>query len=120
VAGQGNCAVIAGVPYVYVTVRGAGFVMRAQCPHRGGPLHLATLTADAAWLVCPWHGGKASVARRHGEIPAVRAGDRVTAVFRDVPERGDAYLEYRPLSPDLAGSAVAAPAGGGERGDAGD
>lgn len=108
VAGNGNCAVIAGVPYVYVTVRGAGFVLRARCPHRGGPLHLATLTANGARLVCPWHGGTVSVARQRGEIPAVRAGDRVTAVFRDVPEHGDASLEYRPLSQDLAGSTVLA------------
>jgi Rieske [2Fe-2S] domain len=105
VAGKGNCAVIAEVSYVYVTVRGGGFVMRAQCPHRGGPLHLASLTPDAARLVCPWHGGKVSVARLRGEIPAVRVGDQVTAVFRDPPERTEACLEYRPLSVDLAAPA---------------
>jgi hypothetical protein len=107
VAGKGNCAVIAGVSYVYVTVRGTGFVMRAQCPHRGGPLHLASVTPDATRLVCPWHCGKISVARLRGEIPAVRVGDRVTAVFRDLPERTEASLEHRPLSPDLAGAADA-------------
>jgi nitrite reductase (NADH) small subunit len=107
VAGKGNCAVIEGVSYVYATVRSRGFVMRAQCPHRGGPLHLASVTSDATRLVCPWHGGKTSVARLRGDVPAVRVGDRVTAVFADLPEQTEVHLEHRPLSPDLAGSADA-------------
>jgi nitrite reductase (NADH) small subunit len=112
VAGKDNCVVVAGIPYVYATIQGRGFVMRARCPHRGGPLHLASAAPDAARLVCPWHGGKTSVARLRGEIPAVRVRDRVTAVFRGLPEPAPVYLEHRPLSPDLT------PSWGEEIGDA--
>ncbi|WP_149184009.1 Rieske 2Fe-2S domain-containing protein [Streptomyces sp. TRM49041] len=127
VAGRDNCVVVAGTAYVYATVGGRGFVMRAQCPHRSGPLHLADVTEDADRLVCPWHERKTSVARLRAEIPAVRAGDRVTAVFPDRPPargrssqptasagsassapstpralHGEETREYRPLSPELA------------------
>jgi nitrite reductase (NADH) small subunit len=133
VAGRGNCAVVDGTPYVYATVRGSGFVMRARCPHRGGPLHLAAAPEPAgtggrpgaARLVCPWHERKTSVAMLRAEIPAVRTGTTVTAVFPDRPRTGAAdraaqdgaapdgtaqngaaqprvVLEHRPLSADLA------------------
>ncbi|WP_404958683.1 Rieske 2Fe-2S domain-containing protein [Streptomyces sp. 147326] len=118
VAGRENCVVVAGTSYVYATVDGRGFVMNAECPHRGGPLHLAGVTPDASRLVCPWHDRKTSAARLRAEIPAVRAGSRVTAVFPDVRPAGRpaesgrpcgvASREYRPLSPGLArpGAAV--------------
>jgi hypothetical protein len=83
VEGTRNCAVIGGTPYVYATVQGKGFVMRATCPHRDGPLHLAAVSSDAVRLVCPWHESKISVARLRTEIPAIRVGDQVTAVFPD-------------------------------------
>lgn len=112
VSGPDNCVVVAGASFVYATVDRRGFVMRAQCPHRGGPLHLADVTADCVHLVCPWHERKTSVARLRAQIPAVRRGDRVTAVIPDaaLPEvtqathvhGGSQTLEYRPLSPELA------------------
>ncbi|MEV4432107.1 Rieske 2Fe-2S domain-containing protein [Streptomyces sp. NPDC049555] len=112
VAGRDNCVVVAGTPYVYATVAGRGFVMRARCPHRGGPLHLAAPTADAVRLVCPWHEMKTSVARLRAEIPAVRVGGTVTAVFPDRPAawgadpaaEGEAGVrrEHRTLAPELA------------------
>jgi len=107
--GPDNCVVVAGVPFVYATVHGHGFVMRARCPHRGGPLHLADVTDDGSSLVCPWHGNKTRVARLQALVPAVRAGDRVTAVIPE-PMSADAAsaadcpvsFEYRPLAPQLA------------------
>lgn len=99
--GTGNCAVVAGTPYVYVRVPAGSFVMRARCPHRGGPLHLAEPTPDSSRLVCPWHTRKTSVSRLRREIPAVRRGNEVTAVF---PGENDTevVLEHRPLSKALS------------------
>jgi len=112
VSGAGNCVVIDDAPFVYATVDRRGFVMLARCPHRGGPLHLSTPTADGAYLVCPWHERRTSVARLRAQIPAVRRGDRVAAVIPDAalpgaaPDApasdGSVSLEYRPLSPALA------------------
>ncbi|MEU0048739.1 Rieske 2Fe-2S domain-containing protein [Streptomyces sp. NPDC006184] len=117
-AGRDNCVVVAGTPYVYATVGGRGFVMRAQCPHRGGPLHLADVAEDGVRLVCPWHERKTSVARMRGEIPAVRVGERITAVFPERPPArgwpaapaacGDVALEHRPLAPALTRARVTA------------
>jgi hypothetical protein len=100
-AGAENCAVVADLPYVYVSTREGSFVMRAQCPHRGGPLHLATMAPEGGRLVCPWHSRKTSLSRLRKEIPAVRRGDRVTAVFPGGSET-DVRLEHRPCSEDLS------------------
>ncbi|MEG3626573.1 Rieske 2Fe-2S domain-containing protein [Streptomyces poriticola] len=120
VAGRDNCVVVAGTPYVYATVGGRGFVMRARCPHRGGPLHLAGVTGDGVRLVCPWHERRTSVARMRAEVPAVRVGDRVTAVLPDHPPVrgrpapppagacGGVALEHRPLAPALTRRRAAA------------
>ncbi|TDD95303.1 Rieske 2Fe-2S domain-containing protein [Actinomadura rubrisoli] len=124
VEGRDNCAVVDGTPYVYATVRGEGFVMRARCAHRGGPLHLAAVAAESARLVCPWHERKTSLTRLRAEIPAVRTGGRVTAVIPDrrlalvrpcsappappalaAPSAPSVELEHRPLSRDLARAA---------------
>ncbi|MEU3446464.1 Rieske 2Fe-2S domain-containing protein [Streptomyces thermolilacinus] len=110
--GRDNCVIVSGSAYVYATVRGQGFVMDAQCPHRGGPLHLAEASPDGTRLVCPWHDRGTSVARLRAAIPAVRVGNRVTAVFPDRPRPragapgsapcGEVTREYRPLAPGLA------------------
>jgi nitrite reductase (NADH) small subunit len=86
---------------VYARTEVGSFVLPARCPHRGGPLNLATVAPDRARLVCPWHGRATSFTKslRSG-TPAVRRGDTVTAVF---PCRADSpyALEHRPSSPDL-------------------
>ncbi|UQA97265.1 Rieske 2Fe-2S domain-containing protein [Streptomyces halobius] len=102
VAGRNNCAVVAGEPYVYARTDEGAFVMRARCPHRGGPLHLATLAPERNRLVCPWHERKTSLTRLRQEIPAVRSGDTVTAVFPGTPDATVGF-GHRPLSVDLAG-----------------
>jgi hypothetical protein len=100
-AGRGNCAELNRVPYVYARTEVGAFVLPARCPHRGGPLHLATLEAQSYRLICPWHGGATSARRlaRHG-LPAVRRGDRVAIVFPGEPP-DDCTVGYRPLSRDL-------------------
>lgn len=100
--GAGNCVVVAGRAYVFARSPRGPFVLPANCPHRGGPLHLADFGADGSRLVCPWHGRLTSVTRwlRDG-IPAVRRGHVVTAVF-DVPPETAYTLERRPLSGSLS------------------
>ncbi|MFI8390481.1 Rieske 2Fe-2S domain-containing protein [Streptomyces sp. NPDC085540] len=110
VAGRENCVVVAGTAYVYATLDGRGFVMNASCPHRGGPLHLAGVTPDAGRLICPWHDRKTSAARLRAEVPAVRTGNRVTAVFPDRPA-ADRPAADRPAA-DRPAAGRAAPAGG--------
>lgn len=107
VAGRDNCAVVAGTPYVYARTDDSSFVMPAVCPHRGGPLHLAEVTPEGNRLVCPWHNRRTSLTRLRGRIPAVRSGNRVTAVFPG-PSQTDVRLEHRPLSADLRAGAPAA------------
>ncbi|GAB2727595.1 Rieske 2Fe-2S domain-containing protein [Kitasatospora kifunensis] len=100
--GFNNCVVLDGKPYVYARSEAGEFVLHARCSHRGGPLHLATFCPDSTRLVCPWHSRATSVTKAlRAGIPAVRRGDRVTAVF-DVPATVTAEVEYRPMSPDLA------------------
>lgn len=100
-AGLGNCAEVNRIPYVYASTELGKFVLPARCPHRGGPLHLATVAPGSHRLICPWHGRASSVTRaaQHG-LPAVRRGNEVAIVFP-----GDASDEcsitYRPLSADL-------------------
>jgi len=99
--GAQNCVAVNGTPYVYARTAMGSFVLAARCPHRGGPLHLATIEPGRARLVCPWHGRATPFARslRSG-TPAVRRGYTVTAVFPDRAASPYA-MEHRPLSPDL-------------------
>ncbi len=107
-AGPGNCAVVGDRSFVWARTARGSFVLPARCPHRGGPLHLARLSADGGRLLCPWHGSATSLSRllKTG-VPAVRRGEEVTAVL---PDAGDTpySLEHRPLSRDLR---TAPPAG---------
>jgi hypothetical protein len=100
-SGARNCAEAAGAAYVYARTAQGGFVLPASCPHRGGPLNLAELTPGGDRLVCPWHSGKASLARLRNQVPAVRNGNVVTAVLPAPPD-ADAGLRYRPVSAALA------------------
>jgi nitrite reductase/ring-hydroxylating ferredoxin subunit len=102
-AGAGNCVQIVESSFVYARTRLGEFVLMAQCPHRGGPLHLAGLDPAGTRLVCPWHGRATSVSRqRKLAVPAVRRGCLVTAVLPGPP--GTPYeIQYRPLSADLGG-----------------
>jgi nitrite reductase/ring-hydroxylating ferredoxin subunit len=105
VDGAGNCVEVAEWPYVFARTGLGSFVLRARCPHRGGPLHLGALDRDGNRLICPWHGRANSVTRlaRTG-VPAVRRGNRVTAVFPDDGPVAHA-VGYRPVSADLRAGA---------------
>jgi len=99
--GLGNCVEVAGIPYVYADGVIGEFVLPASCPHRGGPLHLASVEPGTSRLICPWHGRATSVTRavRHG-IPAVRNQDRVTIVL-PVEESASVRIGHRPVSEQL-------------------
>lgn len=101
VEGRGNCVVLGDTPYVYARTKLGSFVLSARCPHRGGPLHLAEFEPGGNRLICPWHERATSVTKAlKAGIPAVRRGDRVTAVF---PDDGTPHaIEYRPLSAALS------------------
>jgi nitrite reductase (NADH) small subunit len=100
--GAGNCVEVAGERYVFARSDLGSFLLRANCPHRGGPLHLATLAPDAPRLVCPWHNRATSVSRAlRAGIPAVRRGDVVTAVF-DVADTAEVELGHVPVCDQLA------------------
>lgn len=101
-SGAGNCVNVAGSRYIFARTRAGAFVLPVTCAHRGGPLNLARFLPGTTRLVCPWHARMTSVTRalRMG-LPAVRRGDRVTAVFPH-DEGTAATLEYRPVSPELA------------------
>ncbi|WP_170229870.1 Rieske 2Fe-2S domain-containing protein [Polyangium fumosum] len=59
-------------------------LLRAACPHRGGPLHLGQLDADAGTIRCPWHDGEVSLRclQRDAAPLVVRPGS-ATAVVPD-------------------------------------
>jgi nitrite reductase (NADH) small subunit len=100
--GAGNCAQVAGAPYVYADAGSGSFVLPARCPHRGGPLHLAQVEPGRSRLICPWHGRGFSVQKLvTAGPPAVRRSDQVTVVF---PHQGETEhaIEHRPMSTDLA------------------
>jgi hypothetical protein len=101
--GDGNCVVVEGRPFVLARTGKGSFLVRASCPHRGGPLHLADLDATGDTLVCPWHeNGYPFTRSRESVIPVVRSANRVTAVF---PGKSAASYtrEYRPMSRCLSG-----------------
>ncbi len=71
----------------------------ARCPHRGGPLHLATVEhgAHGAVLVCPWHGTSLpfrALLRR--AVATVRSGDIVHGVI-DAPSGEEIVARRIPI-----------------------
>ncbi|MFB7517302.1 Rieske 2Fe-2S domain-containing protein [Streptomyces sp. NPDC056144] len=100
VSGAENCVRVAGLPYVYIRTEAGGAVLPASCPHRGGPLNLASIDGTGRRLVCPWHEQTVSVARLTRRVPAVRSGDTVTAVVRG-PADAPVELGHLPVSPEL-------------------
>jgi nitrite reductase (NADH) small subunit len=101
VDGRHNCATVDGAPYVYARTEQGSFLLPARCPHRGGPLHLATVEQGTGRLICPWHDRPTSTTRlRKSAPPAVRSGNKVTAVFA-VGADASHQLEHRPRSAGL-------------------
>jgi nitrite reductase (NADH) small subunit len=98
--GGQNCVETAAGAFVYARTGQGSFVLPASCPHRGGPLHLATIDPASNRLVCPWHERGTTVTRwMSRSVPAVRRGNTVTAVLpTDDPRH---QRTHRPLSADL-------------------
>jgi nitrite reductase (NADH) small subunit len=61
------------------------FLMRDNCPHRGGPLHLGSLDCKKGTIVCPWHEATVSIQRlQQHAVPCIRHRDMAVAVFPTV------------------------------------
>lgn len=101
-SGRDNCVTVGGTPYMFVRTEHGSFVLPVRCPHRGGPLNLATLLPGQTRVVCPWHERITSVTKaiRKG-IPAVRREQNVTAVLSAV-EGATCEWEHRPVSTGFA------------------
>jgi hypothetical protein len=75
------------------------FLVRDKCPHRGGPLSLATLSPDGKRLTCPWHGSRISCAwLRRQSVPLVRRGTEITAYLPDGEAAGPMFLAKRRIT----------------------
>jgi nitrite reductase/ring-hydroxylating ferredoxin subunit len=97
-SGADNCVTVAGTPYMYARTEHGSFVLPVRCPHRNGPLNLATMQPGATRLVCPWHERATSVTRAISKgIPAVRSGENVTTVLSSA-EDSTCEWDHRPVS----------------------
>lgn len=70
-------------------------LVRAACPHRGGPLHLGRLDTCAEAIRCPWHDNAIPVRRliEHA-VPLVMRPDGAVAILPDT-EGAPAVVEGR-------------------------
>jgi nitrite reductase (NADH) small subunit len=58
------------------------FLVRDNCPHRGGPLHLGYFNCQKSAIVCPWHNSAVSLHRlQQLAIPLIWRNDIAVAVI---------------------------------------
>lgn len=96
---QANALEVGDELYVFLSERDPALVP-ARCPHRGGPLHVATVedTGKGPALVCPWHESKVPVrALRARALATVQVGDQVRAVV-EAPVEVPVYARHVPVS----------------------
>jgi nitrite reductase/ring-hydroxylating ferredoxin subunit len=69
---------------------GAYVLIRARCPHRGGPLFLGTVQDGAAESIrCPWHDSVVSVkAMQKKAPPMVVNGSECRVILGDAAQEG--------------------------------
>ncbi|ASW53290.1 hypothetical protein CIK06_02475 [Plantactinospora sp. KBS50] len=104
VEGRDNCVTAGVEAYMWARTAYGSFVLPVRCPHRGGPLNLANFEPGRTRLVCPWHGRATSVTKAiKAGVPAVRRGNRVTAVLPDTVKAEVCTTEHRPVSKVLSG-----------------
>jgi nitrite reductase/ring-hydroxylating ferredoxin subunit len=84
-----------------------------RCPHRGGPLHLATLadSRKGMLLICPWHQSAVPMrALQRRAVATVQSGTKVRAVF-ELPVSARAVVRQVPVhfdhTPPCAASCAA-------------
>jgi hypothetical protein len=70
---------------------GAAVVVAGNCPHRGGPLHLAEVAPGG--LRCPWHGREVPLSLLVRKALPMVLRDECAAVV--LPEAGSAYVDIR-------------------------
>lgn len=80
-----------GNRYFLLALEGTPAVLvRDECPHRGGPLHLGRLDAEADAVHCPWHCQRISLRHlRRSAMPLIVRRDSAVVVLPggDVPVR---------------------------------
>jgi nitrite reductase/ring-hydroxylating ferredoxin subunit len=81
-AHQANCLWADGVRYFALQSGEATPIMaKAKCPHRGGPLHLGTVSADGLQIHCPMHQLATRVATlRRSALPMILRQDEVVVM----------------------------------------
>lgn len=78
-----NFIEIGGKRFLVLRAEGKGcHTIPANCPHRGGPLHLGEVEDGGRFIKCPWHKTRVSIPQllRAG-VPTASAGRRVSVVF---------------------------------------
>ncbi|MFY2557165.1 Rieske 2Fe-2S domain-containing protein [Corallococcus terminator] len=88
----------------------APLLVRDECPHRGGPLHLGRLDAAAEAIHCPWHCQRIPLRHLHrNALPLIVRRDSAVVVLpgsEEVPVRA----QQRVLLARCAGTPAEPPA----------
>jgi nitrite reductase/ring-hydroxylating ferredoxin subunit len=76
-------------------------VLPAVCPHRQGPLHYGTLSADGRSIVCPWHENKHSICNLEKlALPSVITGGMLHVVM---PQDATVHVWHEHLPVEVRG-----------------
>jgi nitrite reductase (NADH) small subunit len=68
--------------YMLSTIKSSYFLLKAKCPHRGGPLHLGNLSCDKLSVICPWHDLEVSINKlQNSAVPMVCRGNAAIAIL---------------------------------------
>jgi nitrite reductase (NADH) small subunit len=68
--------------YMLSTIKSNYFLLKAKCPHRGGPLHLGNLSSDKLSVICPWHDLEVSISQlQNSAVPMVCRDNLAIAIL---------------------------------------
>jgi nitrite reductase/ring-hydroxylating ferredoxin subunit len=83
-----NFVVVANETYfLLVSETGHRMLVKGQCSHRGGPLHLACLDKAGQNLICPWHETRFGLKRLIATaMPMICIDEQATALLPVQPE----------------------------------
>lgn len=95
---EANAVEVGEELFMFLDDEDAGLVP-ARCPHRGGPLHVATVEegGKGAALVCPWHESRIPLrALQARAVATVQSGSAVRAVI-DAPAGARINVRHLPV-----------------------
>ncbi|MEH2263306.1 Rieske (2Fe-2S) protein [Nostoc sp.] len=79
---QSNFMIHGDRRFFLISLDNSTFLVRDNCPHRGGPLHLGYFNCQNNAIVCPWHNSAVSVHRlQQLAMPLVWRNDVAIAVI---------------------------------------